>query len=265
MLPAWPDCSRRSAARQFKREIEGAGFELRTTLPSIGAAVGTATHHQVTAELRRRISQPVDEQPALEIFRAEIKDGAEWDDTTPNAQAAELQIARMADALIRGGGITEHTKTLAVEVSLRADLNDEWELTGHIDHVEEREDVEAYVHLDDWKTGGIKRPYSSQVGGYVLIAKANGYKVKSASTTYVPRVKLKKPQPLPERTYEDLPMVERAAWATTRSIMESHRRFAETGDPFAFQANPMSLMCSQKYCPAHSTKFCTLHLKKETA
>ncbi len=262
MLPAWPDCPRRAAARQFKELIGSAGFQLRKLLPSIGAAVGTAVHAETTAALRSRMetgTTVINVDETRRVFREEITEGVEWDPTTPNSAAAEQQIARMANEL-RKSPATQG-ETIAVEESLRAEIAEGWIVTGHIDHV--RAMPEGGHHVDDWKTGAVRRPYSAQIGCYAMIADANGYNVRSAATTYVPRVALKKVQPPAEFHPEDLAMTKRAAWETSHEIIRTVGAFEQSGDPFAFQANPMSLMCSDKYCPAHSTRFCTLHLTKE--
>src|SRR5688572_26808063 len=105
MLPAWPDCPRRGAARQYKKEIEAAGFTLRKILPSIGAAVGTAVHAWLGARLRWTLNkeETIDTEAPMNAFREEIAPGAEWDATTPNIAVAEHQIARMAKAFVHAG------------------------------------------------------------------------------------------------------------------------------------------------------------------
>jgi hypothetical protein len=35
------------------------------------------------------------------------------------------------------------------------------------------------------------------------------------------------------------------------------------GDPWAFAANPSSMLCSAKFCPAYGSDFCTEHMKKD--
>jgi hypothetical protein len=39
-------------------------------------------------------------------------------------------------------------------------------------------------------------------------------------------------------------------------------QFNATGDVNCFMANQMSMMCSDKYCPAWGTKFCELSGEK---
>ena len=44
MLPSWPDCPRRGAAKQWRHGVNTAGYHLRESRSSVGAAVGTAVH-----------------------------------------------------------------------------------------------------------------------------------------------------------------------------------------------------------------------------
>ena len=257
MLPGYADCARRAAAKQYRRLIEAAGFELRQLLPSVGAAVGTAVHAALEHALRAKMERGAPATPeegvaaALGAFREEIGPGAEWDDTTPNLQAAEYQIHRMTAAC---ASLLTELKPAAVELELRAQIDDGWELTGRLDLLEED------GHLDDFKTGALPRPYQAQLGAYSLLARSNGYAVRSAGTTFILREKKTKPQPPPRRQQYDLATAERAAYATIKAVQRDVERFRQSGDPFEFAANPMSLMCSRRYCPAWGTNFCRMHM-----
>ena len=242
MLPAFPDCPRRAIAKQYRREVVAAGFNLRETKPSIGAAVGTAVHAALTA--KRRGIQPT----PMDAFRAEIVPGAEWDATTPSLSIAEAQIERMSDAAL-ALPVREY---VGLEMPLRATIADGWELTGQLDA------LTGDGHLDDLKTGALPRPYQAQIGGYVLLAQSNDLKAESCSTTFIRRVRLSKPQPPAVLEPVDLATAVRAAWHTIDDVRRTWERFASTGDPWTIPANPMSLMCSVKYCPAHGTSFCAM-------
>lgn len=257
MLPSWPDCNRRTAAKQYKRMVKAAGYDVRDLMPSIGAAVGTAVHASLAHVLRHKQSTgelgSVKDglEIALQTFRQEIAPGAEWDDTTPNLPTAEFQIARMSEAYLP---IAQTIVPLRVETEMRATIAPGWILTGHIDLYAQPK------HLDDTKTGALMRPYQAQLGGYAMLADANGLPVDTIGTTYIPRGKKSKPQPPPERQLYDLHSAKRAAYGAIMDIKRGVEEFQRTGDAFAFSANPMSLMCSPRYCPAHGTKFCNLHL-----
>lgn len=258
MLPSWIDCPRRATARQFKRLVESRGYELRRTLPSIGAAIGTAVHHAAAVLLTARQkdnASPLESTlaDAIAEFQKEIDTGVEWDDTTRNQRAAYQQIESLTRAYVP---IIEKTNPILVEEQFEAGLSDGWKLTGKIDlFTEER-------HLDDLKTGSLSRPYIQQAGGYTLLLEANGHKVKSAGTTFIKRVSPKKPQPPTLQTTFDLDAARRSAYATAQAIMRDVEAFEQSGDPYDIPANPMSLMCSDKYCPAWGTEFCKVHLRK---
>lgn len=242
--------------------IQDAGFTLRETMPSVGAAVGTAVHaansHMLVGKIETGELAPVADgvEIAIQAFRAEIAPGAEWDETTPNLQVAEFQIRRMVEAYVP---VARTLRPALVETELRANIAPDWVLTGHVDLYEDG----AVPGPDDTKTGALERPYQAQLGGYSLLLKSNGYPVQRVGTTFIPRARKTKPQPPAIRQAFDLETAERAAFATVQAIKTAAEKFAETGDPYAFSANPMSLMCSSRYCPAWGTKFCTLHLTKE--
>jgi len=257
MLPGWADCSRRAAAKQYRKIIEGAGFPLRKLKPSIGAAIGTAVHTVAGGMLeQKRDGLALDPRPpsamSLKEFMEEIAGGVEWDDTTPNLQTAHKQITSLAAAY---RPLIEAVEPVLVEQNFKATISDGWQLTGKIDL------FDAAGKLDDLKTGSVARPYIQQAGGYVLLLEAHGHKVEGAGNTFIKRVRPTKPQPAPKHTDFDLDSARRSAFAAIQEIRSDVEGFAETGDPYAFRANPMSMMCTEKYCPAWGTEFCTLHLK----
>ncbi|QPC44028.1 PD-(D/E)XK nuclease family protein [Kaustia mangrovi] len=260
MLPGYADCARRAAAKQYRDEIQAAGYELRSLMPSIGAAVGTATHAAVEHVLRHkmetgepgRIGDGV--AAAMEALREEIAPGAEWDETTPNLQTAELQVRRLAEAYMP---LVADIEPAGIEMELTAQISPKWELTGKIDL------YTRIAALDDLKTGAVRRPYQAQLGSYSILLRSHGKPVTSVGTTFLPRARKTKPQPPPERQHYDRAVCEAAAFATIKEITRDVEAFAETADPFAFRANPMSLMCSARYCPAHGTEFCKLHIDQE--
>jgi hypothetical protein len=164
-----------------------------------------------------------------------------------------MQILRITQAYMP---VAQAIDAKAVELELAATIAPGWKLTGHID---------LYTHaqeVDDLKTGAVRRPYQAQLGGYSLLAKSNGMPVKGVGITFVPRGKKTKPQPPAERQPYNIAVAEKAAYATINQIRADVEKFQQTGDPYSFPANPMSLMCSAKYCPAHGTKFCKLHISK---
>lgn len=261
MLPGYADCARRAAAKQWPRLLAEMGFEIRRLEPSIGAAVGTAVHAAHEAILRQRMADP-GLAPAIDSaiasanakLREEIATGAIWDASSPNLAVAEFQIGRMVRAAI------PHLLTVepaAVELPLHADLGDGWEMTGHVDV------VTVGCHLDDFKTGSVRRPYQAQLGGYALLARANGWRVSTVGITWVPRGRQNRPQPPPERQTYDAAAAERAAWGIAQAIKRDVAEFRRDAQPEAFVANPMSMMCSRRYCTAWGTEWCRMHLPNE--
>lgn len=258
MLPSYFDCARRAAAKQFRKDIEAAGFTLRQTAPSVGAALGTSVHAAAEYLLRHKMQhfELGNEKHAVEIamerFAEETAPGAEWDDTTPNPNTAYFQMKRLVGAFADFG---RRVTPEAVELELRADAGDGFELTGHVDLFT----VEGVVR--DLKTGALHRPYQAQLGAYSLLAKADGRQVKGVAIDWIARAPRTKPQPPVQTEIYPVVSCEQAAWATIQRIKRDLSEFRSSGDPWAFPANPMTMMCSARYCPAHGTPFCTMHLK----
>ena len=253
MLPAYTDCARRAAARQFRRLIEGKGFALRSIPPAVAAPMGTAMHKAIALMLRDRDFGPSPVSAALAAFRTEIAPGCEWDDTSPKLDVAERQITRMVESL---HPILRAMRPRLIEHPMRAVLARGWEASGSLD-------VEQDATLTDWKSGAMLRPYHAQLGMYALLLRANGEPCEAVRQVYVPRVRLKKPQPAPLVQEYDVADCERAAETTVEAVIRDTERFQATGDPYSYPANPMSMLCTQKYCPVWGTEFCTLHLPEK--
>jgi hypothetical protein len=269
MLPAYNDCPRRATARQFRGEIEKAGYFLNQELPSIGAAVGTATHAVAEAYFISRISlENYSEQEAVEkalqALREETGKGCNWDDTTPSIDAAEKQIRRMASAYIQELGI--NIKPVATEMRITADLEDGWELSGQIDLL--AEDGNGNLWLRDLKTGAVSRSHHAQLGAYSLLyrsAPPEGFpkEIKSGAIDFIKRTPKTRPQDSVKTTEYDLPLCEKTAWATIQRIKKNMQDFQSTRDIDCFPENPMSMLCNKTYCIAHGTNFCPITMEKK--
>ena len=263
MLPSYPDCPRRAVAKQYRRKFEKLGYAFREQQPSVGAAAGTACHTGAEMLLRAKHANKVitlDEAlaPAFAGFAEETGKGAIWDDTTPNVNTAQQQISRMVAAYMHGPLKTVMPLTVngepAVELSLRADCGGGWELTGHIDLVDDA----GYVH--DTKTGALVRPYHAQLGAYSLLVRSEKVleTVAGIGIDFIQRVGKTKPQPPCVSHSYPVAACERNAMGLIDRLKEDMAKFDETGDVNCFMANQMSMMCGNKYCPAFATDFCEL-------
>lgn len=262
MLPSYPDCPRRAAAGQYRREIAAAGFTLRALEPTVGAAIGTAVHAATAHLLRRkRDGQPLilgeAWEQAIAGFREEIAGGAIWDDTTPDARTAVAQIERLTKAYALE--VLLQVEPLLIEEELKADAGDGFQLSGHVDLFTADDEVR------DTKTGAEPRAYHSQLGGYSLLLRSNGHQPRRLMVDFVKRSRIAKPQASVVTSEYDRADSECAAMGTITAIKRDVTRFRDSGsaDPWAFLANPGSMMCGDKYCEAWGTDWCRVGRKKE--
>lgn len=259
-LPGYIDCARRAAVRQYSKEIKAAGYTLRETSPSAGARIGTALHELAAGLLRHRqdgeildvnvIAQQIEE--TWSNFSASIKDGIEWDSTTKNSHDARLQLEAMSFSLIP---VLQSMLPDEIESAFSAQVpidGVDLILTGHLDV------LESTGTLSDFKTGAREPSPWSQLGAYALLAQAHGKTVDLVQMVYVPRVRTTQDQPAPIIRELDAGEATRAAWSTLREIARHKTAFDETGDIWAFPANPMSQMCTPKYCSAFGTDACKI-------
>ncbi len=261
MLPSYPDCPRRAVAKQYRRTFEKLGYQFRELPPSIGSSVGTAVH-AATTELNKSLwrGRAPNLEQAVELamveFIKEVAPGAVWDDTTPNINTAQAQIRRMTAVYVPRMPLTINGEP-AVEIGgdqgLSADCGDGWILTGHPDLIDENR------FLEDTKTGAVVRPYHGQLGGYSLLVRSNRIaELSGLGMRYIPRMGKTKFQTPPVLTSYAVPPCERNAMGTITKIKEDMARFNATGDLESFPCNKMSMMCTDKYCPAWGTPFCEL-------
>lgn len=263
MLPAWPDCPRRAAAKQWRRDIIAAGYDLRESLPNVGAAVGTAVH-AAAAHLVPRWEEACVLAAAVNIaidsFRAEASNGMVWQESnTASPNIAEFQIRRMIAAYAEH--VAPHIQPAIVEQALSATIGDGFTLSGHTDII-----VTGTRVVRDLKTGAQMRPYQAQLGGYSLLVRSQSepIDVTGVAVDFIRRTPKTKPQDAPVSEDVDLDVAERTAWSVIGHIkadVTDFRRRLATGTESpeeAFLANPTSQMCQADYCPAHGSNFCQL-------
>lgn len=257
-LPSFLDCQRRTAARVIAGTVRDAGFELRSLPVGIGAITGTASHAAVATMHRAQIKAgdptlwPVGDaiEVGMESIAANIVNGVTWDTTSPTLNTAQKQVARQvrmyAQSVSPGVPVAAEERLTAVISKGRAVLD------GTVDR---REDV----RIRDLKTGRVRRANGVQYGAYSLLQRTHGNTVDELIEDYLPRVPLTKPQPPVVPIRHNVAEAEQAAMAIITRMIDAVTRFEATGNPWEFLPNPMSQMCSDRFCPAHSTPFCTAH------
>jgi hypothetical protein len=269
-LSSWPDCPRRGASKLFRDEILAAGFTLNETPRGIGATIGTAVHAGAALTLREKMAHgalaPISTVTdcAIESYREGAAERILFDRETPASNVAEKQIVGMVQAYQRV--IAPQIEPVIVEERLEADTGFGIILTGQSD-VLAREPGK----LRDLKTGKKRGNHKVQIGSYSLLSKSHGLDVTTACEDFIQRAPASKPQPEPVSYPHDIASAETAAVSVLRHIAADikvfregdHERGIHPGDPWAFQANPSSILCSAKFCPAHGSTFCTEHMNKE--
>jgi PD-(D/E)XK nuclease superfamily len=268
-LPGYSDCGRRWAASTLRKELAEAGYDLNVTLRiSVGASVGTGVHGGAAHMLLEKMNTGDlgNAQEAVDFgiseFEAHSKDGILWDDVTQNANDAQQQVRRMVQ--VYRATIAQEITPVAVERRLEAAVGDGFVLSGQSDL-----QVLNPGQIRDTKTGKTMRAHYAQVGSYSMLARTahKEFPVNGLVVDFIPRVNLKKPQPLPISEHYDQVTAENAAQAAIdhiRIAVGEFRRRVQEGDAppeHAFLANPSSLLCSPKYCGAWGTNFCNEHKK----
>lgn len=262
-MPQYSDCGRRSAARGWPAIVKGAGFDLRETLPSIGAIIGTATHGILGMGLKARMEEretPLADMrdAAADTITTEMAPGVVWDDTTNNKDKAIQQAMKQARVVL---DTMPDLRPVAMEEYASADLGDGYQLAGTLDL---RSDLDGGAGIDDLKTGTVHRANAAQYGGYSLLNRAQGRETVRLREIFVKRVGVTKPQPAPVIVEYPVAQAETIAWHTAQRTKKELTAFQSSGNPWVWLPNPNSMMCGRDYCPAFGTAFCTSH-KQETA
>jgi hypothetical protein len=144
----------------------------------------------------------------------------------------------------------------SIETKRTARVIEDFEITGSLD-LEECDET-----ISDLKTGKLGC-YHGQLGEYSLLKKAHtGTSAGKLIIDHVPRFKLSKPYPGTQKIEYDVAQCEIIAHSVTQRIVSDVKRFQKTANPWCFMANPMSMMCSKRYCPAWGSNFCEFGVKK---
>ena len=254
-LPQYADCARRTATRLIPDQIREWGYSLNETPHHVGGLVGTATHAGVAHVLERKRESGtayVDSETkdrAEAAFKQEAEHGVAWDDVTPKEDVALRQVNRMVG--VYTDTIAQAVNVLAVEQKLELQTRAGHTLQGRVDLTTEA--------VRDLKTGKFQSGNVAQYGAYSLLIRGNGGQVEYVVEDYLKRVAWKEPQPAPVSSRYETPVAEAAAAAIVRRIEQDYATFMEAGDPVSFLANPNSVLCGARFCPAFGTDFCREH------
>ena len=175
-----------------------------------------------------------------------MQKGIFYDTASPSANICEKQVENLSLAFYHDA--LPDIDPLELETSLSLDLNEEFSLSGH-------PDIISRPGIDDLKFGGVKRRYQAQVGAYAYLAMKSGRtKPGELRIIHIPRTPIAKPQGLTEITRYDVSDCIHEASDVVRTIANQLKHFLSTCDPSCFPANPASILCSNKYCPAFCVK-----------
>ena len=265
-LSSYPDCNRRGAARLFRREIEAAGYRLRHTPRGIGAAIGTAVHKAAQVLLGEKATSgvlppaSVGTDAALDELHAQLSSGEVAYDASFTLNRAEATRQTIGMARIYRSVVAPKVEPILVEERLEAEIAPGIVLSGQADVVAREPGA-----VRDLKTG-VRRPTSvaPQLGAYSLLSRSHGLDITRALIDFIQRVRPSRPQPDPLSTSLEVAQAETAATNILRHIEGDLATFRHgdpvrrilPGDPWSFQANPASVLCSPKYCAAFGTAFC---------
>lgn len=254
-LPMWPDCERRSIARMAPGLLKDMGFPVTFRPATVGAAIGTGTHAAVAYTLTEKMnsgqlgSKSAAEMAGVDAMKKAIELGVIWDNVTPDLNVGQKQLIRMA-AVYRIK-LAPHVQPVAIERRLEVTTKQGNVVSGQVDITEKGP--------TDLKTGVRARMNIGQYGAYSMILRSHGQVSEYVIEHFVPRTRIDKPQPDPVVEHFSVPLAEQVAGRTIKRIESAVVTFKETGDPMTFMANPNSVLCNDRYCPAWGTKFCVEH------
>ncbi|MCB0085281.1 MAG: hypothetical protein KDE47_30285, partial [Caldilineaceae bacterium] len=186
------------------------------------------------------------EHKAFQALDEEIEPGITWDSVTTDKNTAQQQIASMlASHLIH---IAPQVKPIALEQRFYLEIEDGFCLSGTLDVLE----IDT---LRDLKTGKLQRQNLFQYGAYKLLAEYNGHPISAIKEDYIPRTMVPTPETIDISTHNAECETRRLLKHIPKAIQEF--REDPDKDPGAFNANPHSMLCSETFCPAWGTAWCS--------
>lgn len=237
------DCPRRFMAMR----MAATNPELRYIAPPVGSVIGQTIHSYAEGS--------IDEDAVGNTVKDRYEDeGISFDGKTPDIDTAVNQTKRMVKQFKEEFGeywkVKADAKEIALEYSREQPDGNVKILTGHIDLYSDGD-------MRDLKTGGGLGCYKAQMGAYDFLLTNNGYvEVKNIFIHRIQRCDLSKPSPPVSTEVIDPKVAKQHFFLTQKAAYETIKIYEENEDPSAIAANPMSLMCSEKSCPAHGTRFC---------
>jgi len=251
---------RRGAARAFRKLIASKGFKLREFESArIGAAIGTGVHSGAAHVMNNKKDTgelgKIDDMINIsaDSFRKKIVHGVDYDGTTRNVNEADLQIGSISRMYYNL--IAPKIEPIRIEKELPAKVSKDFELIGHPDCI-------AKDGIHDLKSGVKCYSYHAQMGAYRILARSNYIRGSDLGLriVWIPRTKINSKRIIAQKPPQVIPYnplgAENMAYSQLTLIMNQVREFENAGDPEAFPANPMSNLCSAKWCTALGTEFC---------
>lgn len=254
-LPFYLDCPRRAAAGLFNYLIQQAGHSIPAYPPGVAALVGRSAHagarYIVDAmhTMGKRPGLDHAQETGIVEYRKDVEDGVSYDSVTPNNNHAEEQLQILVQSYYHEIAPKLNVDGLKTEKGKKAQLGDAL-ITGTLDFCTPRD-------IRDLKTGR-EASFIAQLGGYSLLDKSNGGTAAIVAVDFTPRVHIAKPYPGAKTIVYDKAIAESTAYNIIKKIVRDAGEFIETGDPWAFSANPKSMLCGPKYCSCYKTSFCKL-------
>lgn len=255
-LPFYLDCPRRAAAGLFNYQMKLAGFDVPKYPPLVSGAVGHGAHagasYIVDTLSTRGFLPKLDNaaEYAIVEYRKEIEDGIRYDPITPNNNDAEEQLQVLARSYYHEIAPKLDVTGIRTERKFQAQMGQDALITGRLDYCTPRQ-------IRDLKTGR-EGSFIAQLGGYSLLNKSNAGTADQLLVDFTPRVAVSKPYPGAKSINYILAIAEETAYNVIKKIVRDANEFIETGDPWAFSANPKSMLCNPKYCSCYGTAFCKL-------
>ena len=252
----YTDCPRRAATQILAGQIAGP-FGLAPSRAHVGALAGTAVHAANNAALAEKVKTgalaPADacDDAAVEALHTGLREAeaVTFDDDSPSMHAAEATVLRQV-AMYRSA-VAERIDPEAVEMRVEAETPErDIAISGQPD-VLCRDGT-----LRDTKTGR-RRVNAAQYGTYSRLLRSNGRPVLAIVEDHLERVHPSRPQPPLEQIPVDLDTAEAMSAAALARIIADLRAWSRLGTPEVFPANPLSNLCSPKFCRAWGSRWCS--------